>query len=283
MMGRLKIALAILLSIWCISNGASGLSLRNSGHFKFILDRLGQSRSNLRNPWGRSGAPRLHDPPTVDIDRAFVFFNPTSVAKKAADFNDDPEVTLLDKGMGHLVLARISGGPFGSWDLVQYSPGSAQLVNTSVTASRVTAGYASDAKGCGSDSPIADTCRPARFDWATRSDGREDVKIYSPPDSNVPDLVIRGLTIWKYTAIPITGLPIAVRQTLVSNMTVDKDGKAAINGHWLNDIGFKKAILSLALFESIESRTSFVNPAGFWREGAGFLNGTRIYIDSSSV
>jgi hypothetical protein len=166
---------------------------------------------------------------------------------------------------------------------VQYSPGSAQLVNTSVTASRITAGYASNARGCAWDSPIADTCRPARFDWVTRSDGREDVKIYSPPDAPVPDLVIRGLTIWQYTAIPITGLPIAVRQTLVSNVTVDKDGKAAISGHWVNDVGFKKAVLSLALFEDIESRTSFVNPSGFWGEGAGFLNGTSIYINSTMV
>jgi hypothetical protein len=63
---------------------------------------------------------RLEDLPTIDVNKAYLFFNPTSVAKKAADFNEDPDVTLLDKGMGHLVLARISQGPFGSWDLVRF-------------------------------------------------------------------------------------------------------------------------------------------------------------------
>lgn len=154
--------------------------------------------------------------------------------------------------------------------------GSSAKVDNGPVAARVTQAFASAVPATLPSFPLHIPSKLAKFDWTHRSDGANDLKIYSPPDSTDPVLSIFGLSRVPFITFPITpnffvalNLDVKFLQTVVDQY--GPDGK--VLGHILVGATFD-GTGGIGIYSRYETSDALDLDGGFYNAGFNLRNAT---------
>eukprot|EP00884_Botryococcus_braunii_P004305 jgi/Botrbrau1/13876/Bobra.0056s0108.1 len=203
------------------------------------------------------------------------------------DFLPDPAVRFLNQGPASLAITRYADGPFGPWDQAAFTPGFANLINTSVSTSRSTQVYTSSPLAAQLDFPTHVFSKVARFEWSTRPDGLEDLNIYAPPTASTPSAWVKGLWSIPFLAIPVPNttyyIPTNLFDELVSVISnFEPNGTPNITGHRLTHFDIQ-GTTSIGGFLSYGAVEGGLSQGGILPVGLHLNDGTKFSVGSRPI
>jgi hypothetical protein len=131
------------------------------------------------------------------------------------------------------------------------------------------------------DFPTHVPAKLAKFEWIQRSDAREDLKVYSPPNSTIPAAVFRGLYTLPGVAVPIpnttTYIPANLFKEVVSVISGFDNGQPVISGH--KSVQFNiQGTASVACMQSYEASEGGLSQGGILPVGLVLLDGSKYSV-----
>jgi hypothetical protein len=131
----------------------------------------------------------------------------------------------------------------------------------------------------------------ARFEWVSRSDGAEDLRIFSPPGNSREAAYFRGLYTLPGVAVPFPNTTTYVPESLLADVVsvvtgYGNGGKPIIGGHQITTLSIKGPA-SLGCFQDFELDLDTI-PAIFadksiLKVGLVLLNGTQWGLGTKPV
>lgn len=154
--------------------------------------------------------------------------------------------------------------------------GSNAKVGNGPVAARITQAFASAVPPTLPSFPLHIPSTLARFDWTHRSDGANDLKIYSPPNRTEPVLSIVGLSRVPFISFPITpSFFIALNlNTKFLQSVVDEYGtNGRVLGHILVGATFD-GTGGIGTYSSFATSDALDLDGGFYNAGFNLRNAT---------